>query len=43
MGQLESLRKLTLHSLFKSKKKEKKKKIFAYALIVLSDEDPSDF
>jgi hypothetical protein len=26
MGQLESLRKLTLHSLFKSKKKKKEKK-----------------
>jgi hypothetical protein len=39
MGQLESLRKLTLHSRLIKKKKKKK----TFALVVLSDEDPSDF
>jgi hypothetical protein len=41
MGQLESLRKLTLHSPINKRKEKKKKKTFA--LVVLSDEDPSDF
>jgi hypothetical protein len=48
MGQLESLRKLTLHSLFRKKKKKRKKKekerrTFAYAFVVLSDGNPNEF